>query len=369
MRDLIFLGYLIIYLASYLYLAFRFNFIFKIDIPVSLFFYALFLVFGIISAWGFIGRRLNTTYIAFLTPLSYIIMGVWAITITFSVLNEIINLAVLPFTIKNFRYYSTLICFIVCVASSAWSLVNASLIMRVKEVSINVPELKTPSLKIACISDIHITEMTNTQDITGLFEKVMSLNADMIVLVGDIIDTDIVKDDAYKQYGFNLLKAKYGVYAVSGNHDYYTGLRSFYELCARNNIIVLQDENIFIEDIINIAGINDSNWKRDKIILDAILSARKDYPVLFLSHRPESFNVVEGLYDYKIIQLSGHTHAGQIPPVEIARRFFMKYNYGLYYGGNAVMYVSSGARWWGPPLRFGNMREIALITLEGNGKP
>jgi predicted MPP superfamily phosphohydrolase len=311
---------------------------------------------------------LNTSYIAFITPLAYIIMGVWAITITFSVMNEIINLAALPFKIKNFRCYATLVCFIVCLASSAWSLVNASLFMRVKEVGISVPELKIPSLKIACVSDIHINEMTGTQDIVDLFDKVMSLKPDMIVLVGDIIDTDIVTNESEKQYGFNVLKARYGVYAVSGNHDYYTGLRSFYELCERNNIIVLKDENIFIDGVINIAGINDSNWKRDKIILDAVLSARKDYPVLFLSHRPESFNVVEGLLDYKIIQLSGHTHAGQIPPVEIARRFFMKYNYGLYYGANAVMYVSSGARWWGPPLRFANMREIALITLEGSGK-
>jgi predicted MPP superfamily phosphohydrolase len=292
-------------------------------------------------------------------------MGVWAITISFCIINEALNLIMLIFRIKNFRYYSTLICLIFCAAASVWSIANAGLILRVKEVSIKIPGLKTNSLTIAEISDIHINEFTNPQDIKRLFGKVASLQADIIVIVGDLIDTDIVKDDAYKDFGFDVLKAKHGVFAVSGNHDYYTGLPIFSELCQKNNIIMLQNESVLIDEIINIAGINDIDWRHEEAIQSAFSSADKNLPVLFLSHRPESFDITQNISDYNIIQLSGHTHAGQIPPIEIARRFFMKYNYGLYYAGSATLYISSGARWWGPPMRFGNIGEIALITLEG----
>jgi predicted MPP superfamily phosphohydrolase len=98
------------------------------------------------------------------------------------------------------------------------------------------------------------------------------------------------------------------------------------------------------------------------VIRGAICASDKNYPVLFISHRPESFRVAKET-GYNVIQLSGHTHGGQIPPIEIARSF-MKYNYGLYRENGSTMYVSSGARFWGPPGRFASIAEIALITLE-----
>lgn len=360
--------FLLIFLAASFYIANRVVSVAKINSRLKYVVYALFLIAGLICVAVFLGRRQSAGFIAFLTPIGYIIMGIWAITLSFCIVNEALNLVMLVFKIKNFRHYSTLVCLIVCVASSLWSIVNAGCILRVKEVDIAVPALNKRSLTIAAISDVHINDSTDPKDIVRLFEKTASLQADMIVIIGDLIDVDIVKDDAYKRYGFDALHAKYGVFAVSGNHDYYTGLPIFSELCRKTGIVMLQNESVLIDETIIVAGVNDVDWRNTEAIQSAFSSARKDLPVLFLSHRPESFDIVQNIPDHAIIQLSGHTHAGQIPPVEIARRFFMKYNYGLYHAENAVLYISSGARWWGPPMRFGNVGEIALITLGGEAQ-
>lgn len=369
-----FIAALLFYALSYIYIGQRLIFLIKVKFPYHYFVYAFCFSCLVLSAAVFLGRRQDNSVLTVLAPLSYVIIGVWAILISFCLVNEIINFIVIighrvfknTFPVKNFRFYSTMICFMLAAVSSIWSIINVGMILRVREVDISVPELKIPSLRIAEISDVHINTFTAPEEIRAIFDKVMLLHADMIVLAGDILDTDIVKDDMYKAYGFDRLKAKYGVFAVSGNHDYYTGIKTFAALCEKNNITVLEDNVLLVKNIINVAGINDINWNREEFIRDIISRSDKNYPVLFLSHRPESFNTVQTMDHYKIIQLSGHTHAGQIPPVEIVRRFFMDYNYGLYEKGSAVMYVSSGVRWWGPPLRLGNMREIALITLKGN---
>ena len=366
MFAIVILFYLL-YLASFLYIANRFVFVFKIDLLAAGFIYSLCISLSIFSLIAFVGRRHEHDLFSLIAPLSFIVMGVWAITISFSVINEALNLVnVLVFKIKVFRYYSTLITMCVCIAVSLWSLLNAALILNVKEITIPVPGLTVSSLKIVQLSDIHINANTRPEVISGIFEKAAALDADIIVLTGDIIDTDIVQDGSYTRFGFEKLQAKYGVYAITGNHDHYTGVQIFYTLFERLGIKVLQDENIQIDGIINIAGINDISFRSEDMITIALSGSDTSLPVLFLSHRPESFDYASTLEPYRIIQLSGHTHAGQIPPVEIVRRFFMKYNLGLYRKQNAVMYVSSGTRWWGPPMRFGNTSEIAVITLVGS---
>jgi predicted MPP superfamily phosphohydrolase len=339
-------------------------YVFNVSKPLNYYGYALTVILGFLSIVTFAGRRYDRDIFTLIAPCSFIIMGIWSITISLFILNELINALNLIFKIKSFRYYSTLIVVIVSIIASIWSLINAMCLLRINEVVIKVPELKIPSLSIVQLSDIHINAYTKYADINRIFEKAASFNPDIIVLTGDIIDTDILKNDKYKEFGFEKLKAKYGVFSVTGNHDHYTGVKIFYELFKRLNIKVLDDETVLIDNIINVAGINDVSYRSDDMIFITLSDADKNYPVLFLSHRPEPFNYISEIEGYKIIQVSGHTHGGQIPPIEIVRRFFMKYNLGLYYSGNAVMFVSSGTRWWGPPMRFGNTSEISVIKLE-----
>jgi predicted MPP superfamily phosphohydrolase len=247
------------------------------------------------------------------------------------------------------------------------ALINFAFFLSIKEIRIKVPNLPIESLKIVHLADLHITPYVSTKKIINIFSKIMDLKPDIIVFTGDIMDFDINKNDKFMEYGFANLKSPYGIYAVSGNHDYYTGIKSFQEMFSKLGIKVLNDENIMVKNtdrtnIINIAGINDINYHNTQKISQSLSNLNLKYPTIFLSHRPESFDIASSYAD--IIAFAGHTHAGQIPPVWIVRKFFMKYNYGIYNLGKSIMYITSGTRLWGPPMRLFSTSEIAVIILE-----
>ena len=350
-----------LYFFAWLYIAWRINTGLKIRKPYNKYVYLFFVSLAVFSIISFILLRAGISLPHTVSLFGDIIMGACAITVTLFILNDIVNAFNIMFKIKKFRYYSTLIALILSIFGCAWALANAAFILKVKEVKIKVPELSVDSFKVALLSDIHISKYTSAETIKKIFAITEALKPDLIVIAGDALDADINKDDKFRNYGFELLKAPYGVFAVTGNHER-RRLGAYYEMCGKLGIKVLSNENVFIDGIINVAGINDSDWNAAGSIKAVLAQTVSGYPVLFLSHRPETFDIAAD-QDIHIIHLSGHTHAGQIPPIEIIRRL-MKYNYGIYKKGESVMYVTSGVRWWGPPMRFFNFGEIAVIVLE-----
>ena len=162
------------------------------------------------------------------------------------------------------------------------------------------------------------------------------------------------------------LKSRHGVFAVTGNHEFYAGINMFMDVAKNSNITVLRNEKITIADSIELAGIDDKAGTRFSEVGSDLKLALKNIdftkPVILLSHRPDIFNEAEK--SGVDLQLSGHLHAGQIPPMDLIVMLAFKYPYGLYRKNGSYLYTTSGTGIWGPPMRLFSRCEIVKIVLE-----
>ncbi|MDA7848161.1 metallophosphoesterase, partial [Sulfurospirillum sp.] len=162
------------------------------------------------------------------------------------------------------------------------------------------------------------------------------------------------------------IKSKYGVYFVSGNHEYFHGVEAICEHLKSLHVMVLENENVVIKNTINLAGITDLMGRRMKLLEPdlhkALLHVKPELPTVLLAHQPK---ITKELKNEKIdLILSGHTHAGQIFPFGLLVLLDQPYLSGLYqHSKNTQIFVSSGAGYWGPPIRVMAPSEIVKIRL------
>lgn len=232
--------------------------------------------------------------------------------------------------------------------------------------------LKTPSvnkitikartnLKIALITDVHLGKNVHKNFLVKIIQEVNKHNVDFVAIVGDLIDTNIKEINYLDE--LNTFNAP--VFYVTGNHEYYHNVDEIIEQLSKTKLQILQNDSINFKDVV-ISGLNDlSGAKYNKapnfINIYQKFDANK-YNIL-LTHQPrmaKEFNLEK--FD---LVLSGHTHAGQIFPFSILVYLQQGFLYGLYeLGKKTKLYVSSGAGFWGPSVRFLAPSEIAIINLE-----
>jgi predicted MPP superfamily phosphohydrolase len=218
-------------------------------------------------------------------------------------------------------------------------------------------------LTITLVSDIHAGSMVKKKDLDRLVSAVNALNSDIVLLAGDIIDRanrDCI--DEYAAGDLSRLRASLGVYAVTGNHEYIGGdLAEFTKRLEADGIRLLTDEAELIAGAFYVIGRKDRRAGSRKTLAEITAGLDRDLPLVMMDHQP--FNLEEAEAAGIDLQLSGHTHKGQIWPGPLVTRRMYENDYGLLYKGKTAIIVTSGFGTWGPPLRIGTLAEIVSITL------
>lgn len=240
---------------------------------------------------------------------------------------------------------------------------NALHTPQVRNVQIPLPKLKQQK-RIAMISDVHIGHILKADFLERIVERINVLNADVVVIVGDLIDDDIAKVGK-ELSALKELASKEGVFYVNGNHEYYHGIAPIMEFMRSSGVRVLDNEAIELEGF-NLAGVNDLAGLRFGEYVPDLARTRQGLnaskPSILLAHQPKFAR----LYDVSgfDLVLSGHTHAGQVFPMSIFVWLDQHYIHGLYqHTKDTKLYVSSGAGFWGPSFRFLAPSEIVCIDL------
>jgi len=229
---------------------------------------------------------------------------------------------------------------------------------------------KIGRLKIVQISDVHLGLIVGKHRLKRIVERIKAEKPDVLVSTGDLVDGQMNNLSGLSGM-IREIPTKYGKYAVLGNHEFYAGLQEALKVTTDAGFRVLRGEGLNIPGVINIAGVDDPAGKRyglepnvsEKVLLSKL--PRENF-TLFLKHRPWLSEAKGVLFD---LQLSGHTHKGQIFPFSlIVKLFYPNFSGLVSLDNNSYLYVSKGTGTWGPPVRFLSPPEITVIELVHQSK-
>lgn len=254
-------------------------------------------------------------------------------------------------------------------ALSLATAVSVKATYNAKEISLETVEIKIKDLKkeykIVQLSDVHIGGLIEKDFITSLVNQVNILKPDLVVITGDLVDTDLnyIKDAINELIN---LKSTYGTYFVVGNHEYFHGVENIITYINSIGIKVLENENVYIGEKNNgfyLAGVYDVlgyRYGRFQPDIKKALKGTQNEPTVLLAHQPKFINEVKNVD----LMLSGHTHGGQIFPFNFLVRLNQPYVKGLHrHNSRTQIYVNKGTGFWGPPMRLGASAEITQIIL------
>ena len=229
-------------------------------------------------------------------------------------------------------------------------------------------------MKIAMLVDIHADPLTNKSVLEAIVNRTNSLNPDLILIPGDFVDGK-VKDRSADLAPLKNLKAKFGVYGSTGNHEYYFDYNGWIKEFKNLGINMLENEHIVItsgDSSLIIAGLPDQTGghmgRTAPNIDEALKGAPENLPIILLNHQPGAAheNAKRGV----TIQLSGHTHGGQMPGVySLVKRANQGFVRGWYEVDKMKLYVSPGtSQWNGFSCRLFDPSEITLFILRSDSK-
>lgn len=219
-------------------------------------------------------------------------------------------------------------------------------------------------IRIVQLSDLHLSKKVNLSYMQNLIKQINDSKADILLITGDILQTSAHHIEELLRC-FKELQIP--SYYVSGNHDIVYGIDALEKIMSKNSVICLDNK---IETVVlrgrelQLVGLSDRysfvlGIKRP--IKELFCKLNPTISTILLAHQPKDVEYIE---DFRIdIQLSGHTHGGQIYPFSLVVKFFQPYFSGLYRVKNTLLYVSRGVGYWGFNIRYKASSQIPLFTI------
>ena len=261
----------------------------------------------------------------------------------------------------------------IAVAGMLFMLITAGFInalipvVKKYDVTINKPAGEIKTLKIAAASDIHLGSVIRKRSLRKLSSILEKEKPDLILLLGDIVDGEIdpvLRGDLLKY--FDPPESKYGLYAIAGNHEYIGGGNRTIPYIESRGIRVLKDEVITLPDGIQLIGRIDKDagrfYGKPRLSLTKLIEQTDTVkPIILLDHQP--VNIDESVKNGIDLQLSGHTHNGQIFPLNYITKMVYELSYGHLKKGDTNIIVTSGYGLWGPRVRIGSRSEVLIVNV------
>lgn len=236
------------------------------------------------------------------------------------------------------------------------------------EITIPKPAGSLESLQVVMVSDLHLGKMIGNKQLTRLVNRINQLEPDIVLIAGDIIDNKVdVLPNEHMIENFRRLRPKLGTYAILGNHEYFDQKPDLaIQYIEQGNIHVLRDQWTLIANNIYLVGRDDASRQRytglDRQDLATVMAGiNRSAPIILLDHQPS--NLQDAVDQGVDLQLSGHTHLGQLFPNNLITRNVYELDWGYLRRENLQAIVSCGIGTWGPPVRIGNHPEIINLTI------
>jgi len=279
------------------------------------------------------------------------------------------------FIYRNYLLSKAVMFGTVCLVMTIILAVGYSNKQRLRSTHVKIPIEKRAGqltgLRVVMVSDIHMGHTNGCKFLARVVDAINEQQPDLVLIAGDAFDMSpepVIKQDM--GVAFERLQSKYGVYMISGNHEYIgarenrNAMHTTFAYMASHGVQPLQDSVVLIDSSFYVAGRKDRSDRSRKTIPELLHGIDFQLPIIMADHQP--YHLDEAELAGVDLHLSGHTHHGQMWPLNFITRKIFEQDWGFLQKGKSNFYVSCGVGTWGPSIRTAGYSEVVVIDLKFN---
>lgn len=305
------------------------------------------------------------------------LLGVIWVVFVWTILGEVLRLALLAFGVDNPERgrITTVVVLVVALILLAWGYTEAMRAPRIKRVDVTIPRLgrDLDGLSVVVVTDTHYGPINRARWSAGVAAVVNELDGDIVCHLGDIADGSVSQREE-QVAPLATVRSRLARVYVTGNHEYFGEAQAWLDHMDRLGWDTLHNRHLVVrrgEDALVVAGVDDATARASGVaghgadLARALAGADPELPVLLLAHQPKQ--ITQAVSAGVDLQLSGHTHGGQIWPFNYLVRLDQPVVHGLSrHSEHTQLYTSRGTGFWGPPFRVFAPSEITVLTLRAS---